>query len=63
MRNLSILYLGIERGTSLDRANALRRLGHDVDQVDLRQMLPASIWTDRVIWKFGGGWFVVWRRN
>lgn len=31
---MRILYLGLARGTSLQRANAMRRLGHDVHVVD-----------------------------
>jgi spore maturation protein CgeB len=54
---LFILYLGSEDGTCLDRANALRRLGHRVEHIDLRRLLPNSKWIDRVIWKLGGHLF------
>ncbi|HWJ35753.1 MAG TPA: glycosyltransferase [Steroidobacteraceae bacterium] len=52
--SLSILYLGVNDGTSLDRAQALRRLGHQVDHVDLRQLLPRSPWVWRITWRLGG---------
>lgn len=42
MPKLSVLYLGAESGTSRHRANALRRLGHDVCVVDPAGFLPAS---------------------
>jgi hypothetical protein len=38
----SILYLGPLSGTCLDRANALRRLGHRVEHMDLRHLLPKN---------------------
>jgi spore maturation protein CgeB len=59
-RELSILYLGSERGTSLDRANALRRLGHRVEHIDLRNLLPRTKWTNRVTWKIGGNLLSPW---
>jgi len=52
--SLSILYLGPVSGTCLDRANALRRLGHHVRHLDLRKMLPNTLWTDRITWRIGG---------
>jgi spore maturation protein CgeB len=55
--SLSILYLGTQAGTCLDRANALRRLGHDVEHIDLRTFLPKTSWTDRITWRFGGYMF------
>lgn len=55
--DLSILYLGPESGTCLDRANALRRLGHRVAHLDLRKLLPRTGWVDRVTWTIGGGMF------
>jgi hypothetical protein len=58
--SLSILYIGHCDGTSLDRANALRRLGHRVEHIDLRQMLPRTLWIDRVIWKLGGHFLSPW---
>jgi hypothetical protein len=57
---LNILQLGPLSGTCLDRANALRRLGHTVQQVDLRLLLPPSIWVDRITWRLGGEWFTPW---
>ena len=53
-KSLKILYLGSCSGTCLDRANALRRLGHDVEHIDLRLLLPKSVWVDRLTWRFGG---------
>jgi hypothetical protein len=54
------LYLGTRDGTSLDRANALLRLGHRVDHIDLRRLLPQTPWMYRVTWKFGGQVFAPW---
>jgi spore maturation protein CgeB len=54
---LRLLYLGKMSGTSLDRSNALRRLGHDVTHIDLRDLLPPTVWIERVTWRFGGTWF------
>jgi len=51
---LNILYLGPISGTCLDRANALKRLGHQVNHIDLRAMLPKTVWVDRVAWHLGG---------
>jgi spore maturation protein CgeB len=51
---LNILYLGPISGTSLDRANALRRLGHQVTHIDLRTLLPKTSWIDKVTWHLGG---------
>ena len=56
----SVLYLGPAEGTSLDRADALRRLGHQVTLLDLRELLPPTVWVERVTWKLGGGWFTPW---
>ena len=50
----NILYLGPISGTCLDRANALRRLGHEVEHLDLRRLLPNTRWVDRVTWHLGG---------
>ena len=55
-----ILYLGEVRGTCRDRANALRRLGHEVLHLDLREWLPSTVWVDRVTWRIGGHVFGVW---
>lgn len=57
---LSILYLGPVSGTCLDRANALRRLGHRVEQMDLRLLLPKTAWIDRITWRLGGDLFTPW---
>jgi len=53
----AILYLGPRSGTCLDRANALRRLGHRVEHIDLRELLPSTAWVDRWTWHVGGHWF------
>jgi spore maturation protein CgeB len=57
---LSILYVGHLDGTALDRANALRRLGHHVEHVSLRQLLPRTAWVDRITWHLGGDFFSPW---
>lgn len=51
---ISILYVGVSDGTSLDRANSLKRLGHRVHHVDLRRLLPQSPWVWRITWRLGG---------
>ncbi len=56
---LSILYAGAHSGTSLHRANALRRLGHSVKIVDPAQFLPdhraMSYWISHTgAWALGG---------
>lgn len=51
---MNILYLGPISGTCLDRANALRRLGHQVIHLDLRTLLPKTSWVDKVTWHLGG---------
>ena len=56
MAALSILYLGPVSGTCLDRAQALRRCGHSVEHWDLRRLLPATAWVDRITWHLGGDW-------
>jgi spore maturation protein CgeB len=58
--NLNILYLGPINGTCLDRANALRRLGHSVEHIDLRHLLPKTPWVDRITWRLGGNIFSSW---
>jgi spore maturation protein CgeB len=57
---LSILYLGTRDGTSLDRSRALTRLGHRVEHIDLRRLLPQTPWMYRITWKFGGQVFAPW---
>jgi len=52
--SLTILYFGPISGTCLDRANALRRLGHRVEHTDLRLLLPKTKWVDRITWHLGG---------
>lgn len=59
-RCLTILYLGPISGTCLDRANALRRLGHAVEHLDLRQFLPKTAWVDRITWRIGGNLIAPW---
>lgn len=54
MSPLKILYVGTQSGTCLDRANAYRRMGHEVFHVDLRTLLPKSVWIDRITWRIGG---------
>ncbi len=60
MQSLNILYLGPISGTCLDRANAMRRLGHQIMHLDLRKLLPNTIWVDRFTWKIGGHLFAPW---
>ena len=60
MSALDILYLGSMAGTSRDRADALRRLGHRIEHIELRKLLPKTAWVDRVTWKVGGHWFAPW---
>jgi len=55
VKRLNIVYFGPISGTCLDRANALRRLGHQVRHLDLRTMLPPISWLDKVTWHLGGG--------
>jgi hypothetical protein len=57
---MKILYLGRLSGTCLDRADALRRLGHELLHIDVRTLMPRTVWVDRVTWKLGGGWFAPW---
>ena len=59
-RALSILYFGALGGTCLDRANALRRLGHHVEHMNLREMLPETAWVDRITWRIDGSLFAPW---
>lgn len=59
-QSLSILYLGAAEGTSLDRANALRRLGHRVEHLDLRRLLPQTPWVYRITWRVGGHIWSPW---
>lgn len=50
---MDIIYFGSEFGTSLHRARALRRLGHQVAHIDPRELLPESRWIDRWIFHTG----------
>jgi hypothetical protein len=52
--------LGKADGTSLDRANALKRLGHRVDHVDPLSLLPRTPWVHRITWRVGGQVFSPW---
>lgn len=56
MKPQRILYIGPVSGTCLDRANAFRRLGHEITQMDPRTLLPKSVWVDRILWRLGGHW-------
>ena len=58
--DISILYLGVTDGTSLDRANALRRVGYRVQHVSLLELLPSKKWAWRITWKLGGQWLSPW---
>ncbi len=53
-RSVKILYLGLTRGTSLQRANALRRLGHGVHVVNDEEFGAKSRIAFRVEWETGG---------
>src|ERR1700688_2500117 len=52
-KNLSILYLGPNSGTSLHRAFSLTRLGHNVQILDAYDFLPVSQLTDFWIHRTG----------
>ena len=52
--SLRILYLGFRDGTCLHRAKAYRRLGHVVEHIDVRELLPRTRWVDRLTWRVGG---------
>lgn len=47
---LDVLYLGPQSGTSLHRRDAFERLGHRVETLDPRSLLPSSAWMDRIEW-------------
>ena len=59
-KSLSVLYLGTRDGTSMDRSNAMQRLGHRVHHIDLRRLMPQTRWMYRITWKFGGQVFAPW---
>lgn len=52
--SLAILYIGYNSGTSLHRACALRRLGHEVFIIDLATLLPKSSFAASWAWQTGG---------
>lgn len=54
---IKILYLGPQSGTCLDRANAYKRLGHEVFHLDPRMLLPRGQWIDQFVWRVGGAPF------
>lgn len=58
---MKILYIGVREGNSLNRAEALGRLGHEVRLIDPFEFLPRGKLARRVIWKLiyelGGGVF------
>jgi spore maturation protein CgeB len=60
MKALNVLYVGPISGTCLDRAHAMRRLGHQVQHIDLREWLPPTPWVDRITWRLGGHLFGWW---
>lgn len=60
MKPLRVLYVGPISGTCLDRAHAMRRLGHTVEHIDLRAWLPSTVWVDRITWRLGGHLFGPW---
>ncbi|MDE2430181.1 MAG: glycosyltransferase family 1 protein [Burkholderiales bacterium] len=60
---MNILYIAAMPGTSVDRGNAMRRIGHTVTQLDPRSFLPKTAWVDRITWKAGGQFFAPWLRN
>jgi len=51
---MRISFIGPDRGTSRQRANALVRLKHEVTIVDPRSWLPRSVWVDRWLVHAGG---------
>jgi len=58
---MRILYIGVQRGTTLHRAGALKRLGHEVIMIDPFSFLPAAGIAQKIvskaIYEFGGGIF------
>ena len=51
---LTILFLGANGGNALKRANALRRLGHDVTLIDPSSLFPFRKFVGKLIY-YGGG--------
>lgn len=64
---LNILYLGYEYGTSRHRADALRRLGHEVKVIDPGSFLPQHPFIKKVlnklIYEIGPGWMESYIRH
>ncbi len=54
MKQLSVLYLGKNSGTSRHRASALRRLGYIVSTIDVGASLPAQRFAGAWAWHTGG---------
>lgn len=44
----------------MDRAKALRRLGHQVEHLDPLDLMPQSPWVYRITWKLGGDLLSPW---
>jgi len=51
---MNILYLGNSFGTSKHRADALRRLGHSVQEIDPEQLVPKGRLAAKLHWETGG---------
>ena len=51
---MRIVYLGSSGGTSTHRANALVRLGHQVEGIDPRAWLPTGRWVGPWMYRAGG---------
>lgn len=51
---MNILYLGSSLGTSKHRADALRRLGHSVQEIDPEQLVPKGRLAAKLHWETGG---------
>lgn len=51
---MKILYLGHTRGTSKHRADALVRLGHQVQTIDPELMVPSGRFATKLHWETGG---------
>ena len=45
-----VLYLGARSGTSLHRAVAFQRLGYETLHISPRDLVPNSVWIDRLEW-------------
>jgi hypothetical protein len=51
---MKILYLGVNKGTSRHRFQALGRLGHEVRQIAPEDFLPKGRWLAKFHWETGG---------